>query len=95
MDKITGIADIIASYSNQDKTLEESAADLGATILEIGQEKALSGEHTRRMAELKKVAELQKKVVHRLLDRTVEDLNQPKRPHLTVAQIQENPIPRT
>jgi hypothetical protein len=84
MDKIPGIADIIASYSDQGKTLEESAADPGATILEIGQERVLSGEHTRRMAELKKVAELQKKVVHRLLDRAVEDLNQPKRPHLTV-----------
>jgi hypothetical protein len=84
MDKIPGIADIIASYSSQDKTLEESAADPGATILEVGQEKVLSGEHARRMTELKKVAELQKKVVHRLLGRAVEDLNQPKKPHLTV-----------
>jgi hypothetical protein len=44
------------------------------------------GKHTRRMAELKKLAELQEKVVHRLLDRTVEELDQPKRPHLTVVK---------
>jgi len=86
MDEIPSIADIIASYSNQEKTLEESAADLGATILEIDREKVISGEHTRRMAELKKIAKLQEKIVHRLLDRTVEDNNQPKRPHLTVVK---------
>ena len=33
-----------------------------------------------------KIAALQEKVVHRLLDRTIEEHNQPKRPHLTVVK---------
>ena len=86
MTKISDIEDIIASHFNQDKIPEEAAAGLGATILEMELEERYYGKHTRRMAELKKLAELQEKVVHRLLDRTVEELDQPKRPHLTVVK---------
>jgi hypothetical protein len=86
MTKISDIEDIIASHFNQDKIPEEAAADLGATILGMELEERYYGKHTRRMAELKKLAELQEKVVHRLLDRTVEELDQPKRPHLTVVK---------
>ena len=84
MDKIPNIADIIASYSNQDKTLEESAADLGAMILEMKREEEYYGKHTKRLAKLKNLAELQEKVVHRMLDNSIEPAGQPKRPHLTV-----------
>ena len=86
MDKIPNIADIIASYSNQDKTLQESAADLGAIILEMEREEKHYGKHTKRMAKLKKLAELQEIVVHRMLDKSVEEHDQPKRPHLTVVK---------
>ena len=86
MDKIPNIADIIASYSNQDKTLEGSAADLGAMILEMEREEKYYGKHTKRMTKLKKLAELQEIVVHRMLDNSLEKANQPKRPHLTVVK---------
>jgi hypothetical protein len=62
MTKIPNIADIIASYSNQDKTLQESAADLGALILEMEHEEKYYGSHSRRLAELKKLAALQERV---------------------------------
>ena len=86
MEKIPNIADIIASYSNQDKTLEESAADLGAMILEMEREGKNYSKHTKRMAKLKKLAELQEIVVHRMLDNSIEKANQPKRPHLTIVK---------
>ena len=86
MTKIPNIADIIASYSNQDKTLQESAAELGAMILEMEREEQCYGKHSKRLAELKKLAALQEKVVHRMLDRGLEKADQPKRPHLTVVK---------
>ena len=85
MTKIPNIADIIAGYSNQDKTLRESAADLGAMILDMEHEECY-GRHSRRLAELKKLAALQEKVVHRMLDRSIEGREQPKRPHLRVVK---------
>ena len=86
MEKIPNIADIIASYSNQDKTLEESAADLGAMILEMEREEEYYGKNTRRLAKLKKLAELQEIVVNRMLDNSINKSDQPKRPHLTVVK---------
>jgi hypothetical protein len=86
MTKIPNIAEIIASYSNQDKTLQESAADLGAMILEMEREEEVYGKHSIRLAELKELAALQEKVVHRMLDKSVEEHDQPKRPHLTVVK---------
>ena len=85
-DDIPNIADIIASYSNQDKTLRESAADLGAIILEMEREEKYFGKHTKRLAELKRIAALQETVVRRLLDNSIEKSEQPKRPHLTVVK---------
>ena len=86
MEKIPNIADIIASHSNQDKTLQESAADLGAMILEMEREEECYGKHTKRMAELMNLAALQEMVVHRLLDNSIEESDQPKRPHLTIVK---------
>ena len=86
MDKIPNIADIIAAYSNQDKTLQESAADLGAMILEMEREAEYFGRHSTRLAKLKELAALQEKVVHRMLDRSIEGREQPKRPRLTVVK---------
>ena len=86
MEKIPNIADIIASYSNQNKTLEESAADLGAMILEMEREEECYGKYSKRLVELKYLAEVQEMVVHRMLDRSIEGREQPKRPHLTVVK---------
>ena len=86
MTKIPNIADIIACHSNQDKSLQEAAADLGAIILEMEREEQYYGKHTKRLAELKKLAALQEKVVLRMLDKSIEKPDQPKRPHLTVVK---------
>ena len=86
MNEIPNIADIIASRSNQDKTLQETAADLGAIILEMEREEQYYGKHTNRMAKLKKLAELQERIIHRMLDKSQEEHDQPKRPRLTVVK---------
>jgi hypothetical protein len=83
---IPNIADIIGNAFDQERPLQDTAADLGATILEIDRERQYQGEHTRRMAELKKMAELQEKVVHQMLDRSIDGSNQPKILHLTVVK---------
>jgi hypothetical protein len=85
-DKIPNIADIIASYANQDKITYESAADLGAITLEMKHEKDHYGENTERMAEIQKMAELQERVIRRMLENSLEESHQPKRPHLTVVK---------
>jgi len=51
MTKLPNIADIIAAQSNQDKTLRESAADLGAMILEMEREEECHGKYSKRLAE--------------------------------------------
>ena len=50
MTEIVNLGDIIVNYFNQEKTLQETAADLGAIIFEIDREKKHYGEHTQRMA---------------------------------------------
>ena len=86
MTKIPNIADIIACYANQDKTLYESAADLGAMILEMEREEEFHDAHSKRLAELKRVRELQERIVMRMLDRSIEGSERPKGPHLTVVK---------
>ena len=80
------IADIIAAHANRDKTLRESAADLGAIILEMEREEELHGKNTERLAELKRVRALQEKVVRRMLDGSVEGDERPKGPRLRVVK---------
>ena len=82
MTKLPDIADIIAAHANRDKTLRESAADLGAMILEMEREEELHGAHSRRLAELKRVRALQEKVVMRMLDGS----ERPKGPRLRVVK---------
>jgi hypothetical protein len=86
MTKITDIADIIAGYADQDKTLRESAADLSAMILEMEREEERCGRHSKRLAELKKLSALQEKVVLRMLDGCVEGDGPPKGPRLRVVK---------
>jgi hypothetical protein len=86
MTKITDIADIIAGYADQDKTLYESAADLGAMILEMEREEERCGRHSKRLAELKRVRAIQEKVVLRMLDGCVEGDERQKGPRLRVVK---------
>ena len=83
---IPNIADIIGNAFNEERPLQDCAADLGVIILEMEREKKYYGEHTRRMAELTKLAEVQQRVLSRALDRSLGDANEPKRPHLTVVR---------
>ena len=86
MTKLSNIADIIAAHANRDKTLRESAADLGAIILEMEREERCYGKNSRRLAELKKLAALQERVVLRMLDASVEGDDRPKGPRLWVVK---------
>jgi hypothetical protein len=86
MKKTPNISGISAGHFNQDTPQEESAADPGAVILEITREKRYYGEHTRRMATLKKMAALQEKVITRMLERSVEKPAHPKRPQLKLVK---------
>jgi len=84
MTDLPSIEDIVISHFNQDNTLDESASDHGAIIIEIDRERLHFGEHTRRMAELKRLASLQKSVILRMLESSIEERDKPKRPHLKV-----------
>ena len=85
-DERPDITDRIAGHFNRDKTLQGASATPGADILEIDPDKPHHGEHNRRMAELGKLADVQKRVVTRILDSSNEKPSQPKRPHLTVVR---------
>ena len=76
MEKIPGITDITAIYSNHKKSRQASSAAPGAVILKM--------KHTKRMAEYAKQATVQERVIRRVLGRSLEKYNQPKEPHLTV-----------
>jgi hypothetical protein len=84
MTEIVNFGDILVNYFNQEKTLQETAADLGAIIFEIDREKKYYGEHTQRMAELKKLAAVQDRVVSKMMDRIDGSATHPEVPHLEV-----------
>ena len=86
MGKTPNIADIIGNALNQERPLEDAAADLGAIILKMEYEKKYYGEHTKRMADLEKLAEVQRRVVSRMLGNRIDKSAPPKRPHLTVVK---------
>ena len=87
MTEIVNLGDIIVNYFNQDKTLQETAADLGAIVLEMEREERYNGKHTRRMAELKKLADVQERVFSKMVDRiNDDDLPPPKVPRLQSIQ---------
>ena len=84
MEKIPDSADISGNSFSQERTLHETAATPGAIILEMKREEPYPGKPARRLEELTKLAAVQKRVVSRMLDRSIEKPLQPKRPHLTV-----------
>lgn len=86
MKDIFNITDIRANPFKRDTTLYEPVADPGAVILEWDPEKQSYGKHARRMNDLTKLAALQKEVIQRVLDRSIEKSVHPKKPHLTVVK---------
>jgi len=86
MTKITNIAKTLAGRFNQDKTPEASATAPGAIILEMEHAEQSSGRHSRRLAELRKRAVLQEKIIHRMLESSIEKSGQPKKPHLKIVK---------
>lgn len=84
MRKIPSQEDIINNYFNQEKSLEETAADLGRIVLEMMHEEQFYGKHTKRMAELKRLAELQEQVLSKIEDRSNNNASSNKMPYLTV-----------
>jgi hypothetical protein len=86
MTKLPDIADIIAGHANREKTLRESAADLGAIILEMEREERYHGKHCSRLADLRQLAALQERVVDRMLDESVGGEERPKGPRLRVVK---------
>jgi hypothetical protein len=85
-DEIPNIADLVANHFNQDKTLYESAADLGAIVFEMDRERINHGQYTKHMEELTQLAALQERIIRRMLDDSIEKSDQPKRRHLTVVK---------
>ena len=86
MTKIPNIAEILAGRFNQDNPPEASATAPGAIILEIEFAEQSSGRHSRRLAELRKRAVLQEKIIHRILESSIEKSGQPKKPHLNIVK---------
>ena len=66
MKEIVNHGDIVKNGFNQKNNLQETAAELGAIILEMEREIQCYGEHTDRMAELK------------MLEKSVEEPAYPK-----------------
>jgi len=83
---VPSIVDVIGNGFNQERPLYDVAADLGALILAMGREEQYYGKYTKRMAELKKLADIQDRIFTRTLARDIEKSDQPKRPHLTVVK---------
>ena len=90
MTEIVNLGDIIVNYFNQEKTLQEIAADLGAIIFEIDREKKYYGENTQRMAELKKLADVQERVVSKMMDEIDDNTPHPEVPRMEVLDNQHS-----
>ena len=86
MEKTPNIVDISGNAFNQESPPQEAAADLGALNLEMNRLKQRYRKCTKRMEELTPLAEVQERVIHRLLDRAIEKPDQPKKPHLTIVK---------
>ena len=74
--------------TTQDKTLEEHAADLGELIMESEREEVIFGSDAQKIAELKQLITLQKKLVLRMINGDEEEFQPPppKKPHLKIVK---------
>lgn len=83
------ITDIIRIGFNQDKTLEEQAAEPGELVRERDREESLFGQNTSTMAERKRMIAIQEKLVLRMINNGDEEEYQPpppKKPHLRIVK---------
>jgi hypothetical protein len=80
--------DIIGNQVNQDKTLAEQAADLGALIFERDSAKSIFGNDPKRMAVLKMMIDIQEKVALNRLNVDEEKANLPtkEKPYLRIVK---------
>ena len=86
MTKTPDTTDNRNGHFSQGTAPEESAATPERVILEIKQEQRYRREHTRRMAELKKMAILHEKVIARMLESSIEKTTLATKPHLTLVE---------
>jgi hypothetical protein len=86
MIKKPDIAGITAKESSQNKILQDLVADPDGVILEMKAEQVHYGQHRRRMAELAQLAALEERILHRMLEKSVEEHGRPKRPQLKVVK---------
>ena len=86
MKKTTDITNLIASHSDPNKSDETPNSGLKAIVLKMTREQQCLAENTKRITELKKIASLQEKVIHRMLDKGFEEMTQPERPHLKIVR---------
>lgn len=86
MGKTPRIEDVVASYFNEDKSAQESAADLGAIVYQMMREEEYYGKRTKRMAELTKLSNIQERVLRKILEKTMDKSNYQKGLRLKVAK---------
>jgi hypothetical protein len=86
MEKTPNIVNISGNAFNQESPPQEAAADLGALNLEMNRLKQRYRKYTKRMVELKKLADVQDRIFTRTLARDIEKSDQPERPHLKVVK---------
>ena len=82
----TQTPDSVITHTNEDKSFEEAATDLGAIIQEIEHEKKHHVEHTQKLASLKELAKLQETIALRILDQSILKTSKPKRPNLKIVK---------
>ena len=86
MDDTPNIVDIIGNGFNLERPLYDVSADLGAILSAMRREEKYYGKYTKRMVELKELAEVQDRIFTRTLARDIEKPTQPERPHLTIVK---------
>jgi hypothetical protein len=86
MTKTTDITNLIASHSDRNKSDESPNTSLNAIVLKMTREQRRYAEHIRKMTELKRMASFQERIVHRMLDKGIEETGQPERPHLKIVK---------
>ena len=86
MKKIPDTTNIIARHSDRHVPPEGPSSNLNAIVLEMTREQQCFAKHTKRMKELKKMASLQERVIHRMLDKSIEEPAPPERPQLKLVK---------
>ena len=86
MKKIPSQRNLLDKYFNSEGDLQETAADLGMIILEMKREETNNGKYTKRMLELKKLADIQEQVFREVEKRTIIKTSECKKPGFIVIE---------